>query len=140
MATEVKELAKQTAAATEDIRKRIEGIQGSTGLAVKSIGDISDVIRQVNDLSRTIASAVEEQSITTKEIARNVAQSSTAAQTVAKGVAESASASQEITRIIVGVDQAAKQSAQGAAQTQSTGSELSTVAEQLRGLVGQFRV
>jgi methyl-accepting chemotaxis protein len=139
VATEVKELARQTAGATEDIRKRIDGIQRSTGLTVKSIGGIGDVIRQVNDLSRTIASAVEEQSVTTKEIARNVAQTSTAAQTVAKGVAESASASQEIARIIVGVDQAAKQTAQGASQTQSTGRGLSTVAEQLRSLVGQFK-
>ncbi len=140
VATEVKELAKQTAGATEDIRKRIEGIQGSTGLAVKSMGGIGDVIRQVNDLSRTIASAVEEQSITTREIAGNLARSSTAAQTVAKSVTESASASREIARIVVGVDQAARQSAQGASQTQLTGRELSTVAEQLRSLVGQFKV
>jgi methyl-accepting chemotaxis protein len=140
VATEVKELAKQTASATEDIRKRIEGIQSSTGLTVKSIGDISDVVKQVNDLSRTIASAVEEQSITTKEIAKNVAQSSTAAQAVSRNVSESATATQEITRSIVGVDQAAKQAAQGAAQTEVTGRELSHVAEQLQTVVGKFRV
>jgi len=140
VATEVKELAKQTASATEDIRKRIKGIQGSSGRAVKSISDISDVVKQVNELSRMIASAVEEQSITTKEIARNMVQSSTAAQMVSRGVAESATATHEITRNIVGVDQAARQSAQGAAQTQTTGRELSSVAEQLQGLVGQFKV
>ncbi|MEI8373566.1 MAG: methyl-accepting chemotaxis protein [Planctomycetota bacterium] len=140
VATEVKELAKQTASATEDIRKRIKGIQGSAGRTVKSIGDISDVVKQVNELSRMIASAVEEQSITTKEIARNMVQSSTAAQMVSRGVAESATATHEITRNIVGVDQAARQSAQGAAQTQTTGRELSSVAEQLQGLVGQFKV
>jgi len=140
VATEVKELAKQTASATEDIRKRIKGIQGSSGRAVKSIGDISDVVKQVNELSRMIASVVEEQSITTKEIARNMVQSSNAAQMVSRGVAESATATQEITRNIVGVDQAARQSAQGAAQTQTTSRELSTVAEQLQGLVGQFKV
>lgn len=140
VATEVKELAKQTAGATEDIRRRIEGIQGSARQAVQAMEGIGDVIRQVNDLSRVIASAVEEQSITTKEIARHMAQSSTAAQTVAHSVAESARASQEIARIVVDVDQAARQSAQGAAQTQTTGSELSRVAEQLRSLVGRFRV
>ena len=140
VATEVKELAKQTAGATEDIRRRIEGIQGSTGLTVKSMDGISDVIRQVNDLSRIIASAVEEQTVTTKEIAGNVAQTSMAAETVAKGVTESAMASREIARIVVGVDQAARQTAQGASQTKSTGHELSTVAEELRSLVGQFRV
>ena len=140
VASEVKELAKQTASATEDIRQRIGGIQRSTGLTVKSIGGISDVVRQVNELSRMIAAAVEEQSITTKEIASNIAQSSTAAQTVARGVAESASASHEIARVIVGVDQAAKQTAQGASQTQVTGRGLSTVAEKLRSLTGQFKV
>ena len=140
VATEVKELAKQTGSATEDIRKRIEGIQGSTGQAVKSIGDISTIIHEVNELSRTIASAVEEQSITTKEIAKNVSQSADVAHTVARGVAETATVSQEIARTIAGVDQAARQAAQGAAQTQTAGRELSRMAEQFQGLVGQFRV
>jgi methyl-accepting chemotaxis protein len=140
VATEVKELAKQTGSATEDIRRRIEGIQGSTGQAVRSVGEISQIIEHVNELSRTIASAVEEQSITTKEIARNVAESSSAAATVARGVSESAAASQEITKTIVGVDQAARQASQGAAQTQISSRELSQMAEQLRTLVGQFTV
>jgi len=140
VATEVKELAKQTASATEDIRQRIQAIQDSTGLAVQSMGGISDVIRQVNELSRIIATAVEEQSITTKEIAQNIGHSSTAAQTVAQGVAESASASQEIARIIVDVDRAAKQAAEGASHTEASGRELSNVAEQLQTLVGQFQV
>ena len=140
VATEVKELAKQTADATEDIRGRIEGIQGSTGEVVRSIGQIGEVIKQVNDTSRTIASAVEEQSITTKEIAQNVMQTSDAAAVVSSGVSESASASQEITRNIAGVDQAARQTAQGAAQTQTASGELSRVAEELQTLVGQFSV
>ena len=79
VATEVKELARQTNTATEDIRKRIEAVQGSTGKAVKSIDGITEIIQQVNSLSRMIASAVEEQSITTKEIANSVSQSSSAA-------------------------------------------------------------
>lgn len=139
VATEVKELAKQTASATEDIRHRIEGIQNSTGQAVKSMAGIGDVVRQVNELSRTIASAVEEQSITTQEIAKSIAQASNAAQTVAKGVTESATASQEIARIIVGVDEAAKQAAVGAAQTQSSGHGLSQVADQIRSVLGTFK-
>ncbi len=140
VATEVKELAKQTATATEDIRHRIEAIQSSTGQAVKSMSGISDVIRQVNELSRIIATAVEEQSITTKEIAQNIGHSSTAAQTVAQGVAESAAASREIATIIVDVDRAAQQAAEGARQTEASGRELTTVAEQLQSLVGQFQL
>jgi methyl-accepting chemotaxis protein len=140
VATEVKELAKQTAEATEDIRGKIEGIQSSTGLAIKAIGTISEVIQQVNEISRTIASAVEEQSITTKEIALNVTQTSQAAETVSEGVTQSAAASQEIMQNIAGVDQAAKQTAAGAAQTQTAGAELSKLAEELQTLVGQFQV
>ena len=140
VATEVKELARQTASATDDIRKRIEHIQGSTGRAIKSIGDISEVVKQVNELSQTIASAVEEQSVTTKEIGKNMLQSSTAAQMVARGVAESATATHEITQTIIRVDQAAKQAATGAAQTQTAGRELSQVAEELQSLVAQFTV
>lgn len=140
VATEVKELAKQTAEATEDIRRRIEAIQGTTGEAVTSIGEITKVIGTVNEVSRTIASAVEEQSITTKEIASNVAQTATAAETVSQGVAQTASASGEITRNIAAVDEAAKQTATGAAQTRSAGAELSKLAEQLQSLVGQFKV
>ncbi len=139
VATEVKELAKQTAAATEDIRRRIEGIQASTGLAVNSIGEITEVIKKVNEVSRTIASAVEEQSITTKEIAKNVAETSTAAQTVARGVAESASVTREIARNITDVDAAAKQTAQGAAVAQTASGKVSDVTEQLNTLVGQFK-
>ena len=139
VASEVKELAHQTAAATQDIRQRIEGMQNSTGHVVQSIGMIGEVIKKVNEVSRTIASAVEEQSITTKEIARNVAQTSTAAETVAKGVAESATATQEIARNMVQVDQAAKQTAQGATIAQSASGKLKHVAEELQSLVGQFK-
>ncbi len=139
VAAEVKELAKQTAAATEDIRRRIEGIQSSTGQAVRSIGEITEVIKKVNEVSRTIASAVEEQSITTREIAKNVAETSTAAATVARGVAESASVTREIAKNIVEVDTAAKQTAQGATIAQTASGKVNDVTEQLHALVGQFK-
>jgi methyl-accepting chemotaxis protein len=140
VATEVKELAKQTANATEDIRQRIEGIQNSTGGAVQAIGEIGDVIKKVNEVSRIIASAVEEQSITTKEIAKNVAEASTSAATVSRGVNESATAGKEITKNISGVDQAARQNAQSAAQTQTASAELSKLAEELQAVVGKFKI
>ena len=139
VATEVKELAKQTAAATDDIRRRIEGIQGSTGEAVDAIREISDVINNVNEVSRTIAAAVEEQSITTKQIAENVSQTATAAELVASGVNESAAASQEITQSIAKVDQVLQQTAQGAKQSKESGKDFSELADQMQSLVGQFR-
>ena len=139
VATEVKELAKQTAAATEDIRKRIIGIQASTVEAVNSIHEISTVIANVDNVSQTIASAVEEQSITTKEIARNIAQTSTAAETVAQGVAESATVTKEIAKNITEVSTAAQQTAQGATVTQDASAQLQKVAGQLNTMVGQFQ-
>ncbi|MGA2256453.1 MAG: methyl-accepting chemotaxis protein [Thermoguttaceae bacterium] len=140
VASEVKELAKQTAAATEDIRHRIEGIQTSTGLAVRSIGEITDGIKKVNEVSGTIASAVEEQSITTREIAKNVAETSTAAQTVARGVAESAAVTREIAKNIAQVDSATRHTAQGAVIAQTAGGKVAQVADELNAAVGQFKV
>ncbi len=139
VATEVKELAKQTGDATEDIRKRVQGIQSSPSDAVTSIGEISGVITQVNEVSRVIATSVDEQSSTMKEIAQNVAQTASAAEVISTGVAESASASSEITQTIAGVDQTARLSAAGAEQTQKAGEGLSNLAEQLQSLVNQFK-
>ncbi|MBI9019338.1 MAG: methyl-accepting chemotaxis protein [Phycisphaerae bacterium] len=140
VANEVKELAKQTAEATDNISKRIGAIQSTTAESVESIGKISKVIKQVNDVSRSIAAAVEEQSATTREIAESVDRVANVSETVSKSISESASASQEITKSITGVDVAARQTAQGASQTQVAGTELSKLSEELHGLVGQFKV
>ena len=140
VATEVKELAKQTAAATDDIRKRIEGIQQSTGDAVESISAISEVINNVYEVARTIASAVEEQSITTRQISQNVAETAAAADTVSRGVEESASASQEITQNICEVDRVLSDTVDGASHSQRSGQELADLASQLRSVVGRFKI
>jgi methyl-accepting chemotaxis protein len=140
VATEVKELAQQTAGATEDIRHRIEGIQRSSNDAVHSIGSIAEVVERVNDVSRTIASAVEEQSIATREIACNISETASAATAVSEGATQAAGAAQGIARDVVGVDDAAIQTAAGASETQTAGSEISTMAEKLSELMGQFQV
>ncbi|MFK8110753.1 MAG: methyl-accepting chemotaxis protein [Rubripirellula sp.] len=140
VATEVKELAKQTAAATDDIRNRIEVMQRSTGQAVESIEQISDVVGQVNELSRMIAGAVEEQSKTTQDIAGHVGSTADLAQTVARGVAESAEASREITENISHVDGVLQETAVGADQSRESGDELNRLATEMRELVDQFRV
>ena len=74
MASEVKELAQETARATEDIAKRVETIQTDTAGAVDAISQISSVIGEINDFQATIAAAVEEQTATTNEMNRNVAE------------------------------------------------------------------
>lgn len=140
VATEVKELAKQTADATDDIRARIEAIQESTGVAVESIGRIGSAIKDVKDVSQTIASAVEEQGICMKEVSQNVAQAASAAETVSLGVKESAQASQEISKNINTVNQSAKESNLYADETKTAGDSLSERADTLQGALGRFQL
>ncbi len=125
VANEVKELANQTAKATEDISNKIQTIQNDTENAVAAIGEISEVINQISDISNTIASAVEEQAATTNEMARNVSEAS-------KG-------SQEIAQNITGVAEAAKSTTEGAQDTQKASAELSTLAQSLQDIVSQFK-
>lgn len=126
VANEVKELAKQTADATEDISQKIEAIQGDTKGAVTAINQISEVIRQVNDISNTIATAVEEQNATTNEMSRNVN--------------EAARGSEEITKNIAGVAEAAQNTSHAANDSQKASQALAEMATQLRQLVERFKV
>ena len=125
VANEVKELAKETAKATEDISHKIETIQSDTRGAVDAIRQISDVINQINDISNTIASAVEEQTATANEMGRNVS--------------EAAKGSGEIAQNITTVASAAQSTAQGASNTQQAAGELSRMAAELQHLVSQFK-
>jgi methyl-accepting chemotaxis protein len=121
VANEVKELAKQTAKATGDISRKIEAIQGDTKSAVSAIGQITTVIKQVNDISNTIATAVEEQNATTNEMSRNIS--------------EAAKGSGEITRNINGVADAAKSTTQGANDSLKAAQALTRMSTDLRDLV-----
>ena len=125
VANEVKELAKETAKATEDISRKIEAIQNDTKGAVAAIGQIGVVIGQINDIQTTIASAVEEQSATTNEINRNLA--------------EAAKGTTDISHNIAGVAEAARSTTAGAAETQKSAQTLERMAAELQGLVGQFK-
>ena len=140
VATEVKDLAKQTAGATDDIRARIGVMQNSTGEAVESIAQISSVIDEVNQLSRMIAAAVEQQNTTTGQIAEHISSTAELSESVAKSVHESATASDEITRNIAQVDEVLKETAVGADESTASGEELMRLAKEMQGLVEQFRV
>lgn len=124
VANEVKELAKETAKATEDISQKIEAIQSDTKGAVSAIGQISQVINQINDISNTIASAVEEQTATTNEISRNVTEAS-------KGTSE-------IAQNITSVAEAARSTTEGAGNSQRAAAELARMAAELQAVVNEF--
>ena len=124
VAGEVKELAQETAKATEDIVRRVEAIQADTGAAVTAIGEISHIIASINDYQLTIASAVEEQTATTTEMSRSVA--------------EAATGSGEIATNITGVASAAAGSSQTLGQMGDSIGELARLSEDLRGRVSRF--
>jgi methyl-accepting chemotaxis protein len=121
VANEVKELAKQTAAATDDISVKIQAIQADSAGAVAAIAEIGRVIGQINDISNTIASAVEEQAATTNEIARSAT--------------EAAQGSIEISKNITHVSQAAASTTDGANNTLSAAQELARLAASLKTIV-----
>jgi methyl-accepting chemotaxis protein len=126
VAGEVKELASETARATEDIARRVEAIQVDTAGAVAAIGEISAIIASINDYQLTIASAVEEQTATTNEMSR--------------GVQEAAMGSSEIASNITGVATSADASAHVLSQMGDSVSELARLSADLRTRVDAFAV
>jgi methyl-accepting chemotaxis protein len=121
VANEVKELAKQTATATEEITNKIGAIQGDSTNAVKAIGDIATSINRLNDIAGSIAASVEEQMATTNEVARVVGESNVGVQSIATNVKT--------------VSTAAGQTAQGANQVLDAARGLQALAERLQSLV-----
>lgn len=124
VANEVKELAKETGKATADISQKIDAIRRDTKGAVEAIGQISEVINQINGISNTIASAVEEQTATTSEIRRNVTESSRGAY--------------EIAQNIVSVAETAKITTEGANSSQQAAEDLARMAFSLQQIISDF--
>ncbi|MGE0709869.1 MAG: methyl-accepting chemotaxis protein [Planctomycetota bacterium] len=121
VANEVKELAKETAAATEDIGRRIDAIQADAGAAIEAIQRIAEIIGRISDLQSSIASAVEQQSATSSEVARSLGQAAEGAREIARGVS--------------GLAEASSQTARTAATTQDSARALGTMAEELQQLL-----
>ena len=140
VAGEIKDLAKQTAAATQKIRENIENIQNTTDDAVSEIEQITTVISDVNEIVTTIATAVEEQSAATQEIADNVNQAALGIQDVNQNVAESSIVSESIAREIVEVSQASKEMSDASSQVNISAGEMSSLAEQIQGMTSRFTI
>jgi methyl-accepting chemotaxis protein len=140
VANEVKELAKQTAIATEEISNQISEMQSNTRDAVTAIEDITNVISQVNQITQTIASAVEEQSATTNEIASSIGGASEASTMIATNVLSASEQAQAIMGSIRGVDAAAQETAAGATEASASAEELARMSMRLHNLVKQFKV
>ena len=140
VANEIKELAKQTSAATLEIKAKIENIQGSTDGTVRGISEISEVIRNVNEIVGTIATAVEEQSAATSEIASNVAQASQGIQEVNENVNQSSTVAGEISNDIAAVNQSSGEIADSSDKVRNSAESLRQMAAELNAIVSSFKV
>jgi len=140
VANEIKALAQQTAAATEDIKGRIIGVQKSTTSGITEIEKVSHVIHEVSDIVSSIAAAIEQQAAATKDIARNIAEASIGVNDANERVAQSSQVSKEIARDISSVDHAASEMAQGSGHVRSSAEEVARISGQLRQTVDAFRV
>ena len=140
VANEIKELSKQTAAATQKIRQQIEGIQETTLSTVEEIKEMAAIINEVNEAVRNIASSIEEQSIATKEIAQNVAQASQGIQEVTQNVSQTSTVSAYISKDISEVNGAAQEINNASSQVQMSARDLSSLSERLKDMVEQFKL
>ena len=140
VANEIKELARQTAAATEDIKTKIAGVQSSTGSAMSDIEKITTVIKEVGQIVASIAAAIEEQATVTKDVAANIAQASAGVQDANQRVSQTASVSKSIAQDVTSVSSSVADLQQGGEQVQTSAAELSQLAEQLTKLVAHFKL
>jgi len=140
VANEIKELAKQTADASMEIKTKVEGIQQSSEGTIAGINTITTVVNGVNDIVTTIATAIEEQSVTTSEIAGNVAQASAGIQEVNENVAQSSTVSTDIARDVADVNQKAGEMSNSSSQVNESARALQELANQLNTVLSGFRV
>ena len=139
VANEIKELAQQTAAATEDIKSKISGVQASTGGAMGDIEKIAHVIKEVGEIVASIAVAIEEQSTVTKDVAANIAQATTGVKDANARVAETSTVAQSIAKDIATVSTTVADLVTYSDQEKMSSAELSKLAEQLKERVSCFK-
>ncbi len=154
VANEIKELARQSAGAAEDIGKRIEGIQANTDEAVRAITEVSGAIKNLNDSSRVISRSVAQQTVTANEISGNVQQANTGVNNIASAISEIAKGTEEVAKNageaakgvndvslnIQGVSKAAADSNADARLINASADKLTAVAGLLRDMAGKFKV
>jgi methyl-accepting chemotaxis protein len=140
VANEIKELARQTASATVDIKDQIKEMQDTTSTTVEDIEKIGMVIEEIHNVINGIATAVEEQSAASTEIANNISQASQGIAEVNENVAQSTVVIADITRDIAGINQQTVQVGEGSSQVQASAQNLADLAAELEGLVKKFKI
>lgn len=136
---EIKDLARQTAAAAREIQKKVEGIRSSTAATIAEIGAFSQILDEVNGNVGSIARAVQEQSAATLEIAGHAQEAAARQREMARSIQETSAGSSEVARGIAQVSQAVAALAAGGQQLRSDAEHVDRLARALRDLVGRFR-
>ncbi len=140
VAGEIKELSRLTAEATNEIRDKITGVQTVTDEAIFEIGDVSKIINDVNEITLTIATAIEEQAAATTEIAGNVTQASEGLSSVNENMTQVSAVTREITADVAGVNASSHEISQSSGQVKTSAGNLSLLGEELAQLVGKFKI
>jgi methyl-accepting chemotaxis protein len=140
VANEIKELAQQTAAATDDIKAKISSVQAATGSAIFDIQAISGIIGETSNLVVNIATSIEEQSTVTKDVANSISEASSSVREATERVDQTASVSSSIAREISLLSNAVGDIRQGGIQVETSANELTRLADQLRDVVAKFKV
>ena len=140
VANEIKELAKQTASATQAIKAQIDGIQSSTSATVQQIENISRVINEVNEIVVVIVAAIEEQNATTNEISNNITQATLGIHEVTENVSQSSQVAGEVAKDISAVSQQSTEISEKSLQLSESAHQLKDLAGQLQAMVRRFSV
>jgi methyl-accepting chemotaxis protein len=140
VANEIKELARQTADATGEIRTKIESIQSSTNETITEIKQISEVINKVENIVTDIDTAVDEQSATNSEIADNILQAAQGIAEVNENVAQVSAAADSIARDIAGVSNVSGELVQNSSRVKQSAGELTGISLELQNYVNLFKI
>jgi methyl-accepting chemotaxis protein len=140
VANEIKDLAKQTAEATGEIKKRIDGIQNSTSVTVTGIKKISDIIIEIDKIVSGIAISLDEQSATMTELTTNIVQAGAGISEVSENVAQSSLVSQQISADISEVNKAVSDISTGTGDVRQNAEELRLLSQNLKNLIEKFKI
>ena len=140
VAGEIKTLAQQTAMATTEINEKISSVQHTTMESIDAIDSIVKVINEINEIVTTVASAIEEQSATTREISSNVAQAAAGVQTVNENVNQTSLVAGDVTRNISQVTRSVEETRNSSVKVKSSSEKLSELAGNLNEMMNQFKV
>ena len=138
VANEVKELANQTNVATENIREKIEAMQRSTEGTIEEITQIDEVIRDVNDIVTTIAAAVEQQTVTTRDMASNIGRAATGLQDMTRTVSQATQISQNMAADMATLNTTSTDMGTDSGQLNTHAASLAKMGDELKEMVGRF--